>query len=780
MRRAIVALTCTAAGMLGLLALPASGARADSSVTLPQLTNFHQIVVDSAENYVFLSEGLSSTALADGTDPGGGIVVTNLDGGYVTTLDAGDGVEGLALSSGGGTLYAAIAAKGQGAVFAIDVSTVTATNPTQTDYPLGTSDQPYSLAVQSGDLWVSYDAGSVAGAGGVGEIDLTAASPAFAPVPAMGTWHSAPDLAADPSDQNVLVAAQPGIDPAEAATLDTATDTAMASQTDLGSGGSGTECSTEDQIAVVPGGTQFIAGCESPETAELYGTGAGGLASPVHGYANAGTDAPDAVAISAGGTVAVGYLESQTVDIYQPDGTLLNALSLPATGYLANAGLAWSADGSEVFAISQDYTGGYSLTVFDDPTLTRSTLTLTGPATAVLDSTFTLTGSLTLGSGVVPSGTTVSITRTGPGGSTTPAAIPVTSHGTFTFTDKPTALGTYTYTATYAGVAGTIESATATSEVTVALDKATIALDSPAFVTYGDNVTIAGKLSLQSGSPAAGTAITVVRTEAGSKATKKFNVRTKAGGGFTVTDVRPAKGKYTYTATYKGNQTTTSAKTGLAVTVTRTVPSLAVKTSAADYRYGTRIDVTAILGPTFADRQISIYAAPARERRRLLKTARVNAHGELTVGYSLSRNTTFTAVFAGDTHNAARTAGLTVGVWVNVYMSNSGYFKTVVIDHVRYRVYHHTAYLYAYPRVVPNKAGQCVDIEVQQYGSNTWFANQTFGCYTLNKQSETEALFSLTEAAGAQYRMRADYIHSRKDTTNLSTKGSWFYFEVVK
>jgi hypothetical protein len=37
----------------------------------------------------------------------------------------------------------------------------------------------------------------------------------------------------------------------------------------------------------------------------------------------------------------------------------------------------------------------------------------------------------------------------------------------------------------------------------------------------------------------------------------------------------------------------------------------------------------------------------------------------------------------------------------------------------------------------------------------------------------------LLKAADAQYRLRADYVRSAKDTTNIDTDGSWFYFEVV-
>jgi hypothetical protein len=773
MRSAVVALGCTVTVMFGLLALPATAARADSTATLPQLTSFDQMVVDSANGYVFLSEGISSTNLLNGATKATAIVVTDLSGTYITTLDAGDGVEGLALSSDGNTLYAALAATDQVAAIAVASGSITSTTttPSQTLYDLGTGDVPYSLAVQSGKLWVSYNADPTAqgapGFGAIGDIDLTSSS--FEPATASASWYSPPDLAADPSDSNVLVAVQPGQDPATGATFNTATDPATAL-----AASAATQCSFEDQIAVVPGGSQFIAGCENPRTAYLYSTA--NLA-PGSNYANPGTGDPEAVAVSGNGTVAVGYSGTQTVEIYQPGGTLLNTLSVPTTGYLIPAALAFSADGSKLFAVDQDFSGGYSLTEFDNPTLNRSELTLTGPSPAVVGTTVTLTGSLTLGNSASPAGLTVAITRTNPGGTTTTLpSVQTASDGSFTFTDSPTATGNYTYTASYAGDTST-EAATATFQMTVALNKATISLTSPGVVTYGYNVTVDGKMSLTTGAPPTGTKLTVVRTQTGSTATKTFSVTTVANGGFTVTDSRPAIAKYTYTATYAGNATTPAAKAALTVTVERTAPSLSVTTSTSAINYGKSVTVTATLGSVFSDRWVSIYAGPAGQPKKLLKLGVINAQGHLSVSYTLSRNTTFYASFSGDEHNTALTVSHGVRVYALVYMSTSGYFKTVKISGTTFQVYHHTAHLNTYSRVVPDKAGECIHLEVQQYFSGLgWSPNSTYGCFTLNKSSVFTTYFDLTGATGAEYRIRTDY---KGDGNNVATDGGWVYFEVV-
>jgi hypothetical protein len=778
MRSAVVALACAVTVMLGLLALPATAARADSTAALPQLTSFHQMVVDSQAGYIFLSEGIGSELLGSGTVPGSSLVVTTLSGSYVATLDSGEGVEGLALSPDGspdGTLYVALAGATH-EVAAIDVSTVTAATPTETDYPLG-SDAPYSLAFQSGDVWVSYYSGVFSS---IGVIDPTSApASAFNADGAPLDWQFPPDIAADPSDTGMLTAAEPAISTATAATFNTTTVPATAVAASANLGGSGTSsCSFETQIAVVPRGSQFIAACQTPQVADLYGTGQGDLDTPVSDYPNAGTADPADVAISGNGTVAVGYSGSENVDIYSPDGTLLTALTAPNTGFVADDGLAFSADGSQLFAVDQNFSGGYSLTVFDNPTLNRSALSLLGPGTAVAGTSITLTGSLTLGNGASPSGLTVAVTRTNPDGtSTTLTSVQTAADGSFTVTDSPTPPGNYTYTANYAGDTST-EPATATFQVTVALNKATISLSSPAVVTFGANVTVAGKMSLTTGAPPTGTKLTVVRTQAGSTATKTFSVSTGTSGSFTVTDSRPAIAKYTYTTTYAGiPNSTTTAKAALTVSVERTTPSLTIKTSAANVNYGKSITITATLGPTLADRWVGIYAGPAGQPKKLLKLAKVNAQGNLSVGYTLSRNTTFYAEFSGDSHNAPKTVSHGVGVYVLVYMSPSGYFKTVKISGTTYQVYHHTALLHTYSRIVPDKAGECIKLEFQQY-INGWQPNRTYGCFALNKSSVFGAYFNLSQVAGTKWRIRTDYFRGR-DGNNLNTDGGWVYFEVV-
>ncbi len=139
---ATLAATLAVAGTLGLAGVAsvaaAPDARADTVAPLTQLTDFHQMVVDSASGYVFFSEDSSS----------GGLVVTDLAGNYVTTIYRGDDVEGIALSTDGTALFAALPT--QHLVAEVDIATIKDATPTQTLYTLPSSDAPYAVAEQSG------------------------------------------------------------------------------------------------------------------------------------------------------------------------------------------------------------------------------------------------------------------------------------------------------------------------------------------------------------------------------------------------------------------------------------------------------------------------------------------------------------------------------------------------------------------------------------------------------------------------------------------------------
>jgi hypothetical protein len=440
-----------------LLAGSGTSARADAVISLPaSVTYLNQTLPDTlgGNGYVFIAAE-------------GGIIVCNVAGQQLTTVDAGDGIGALALSPDGATLYASVnSGANAGSVTAITVSSIASGPVKQTFYPLAAGDQPGSLAAQSGKVWVAYSSTVAAVTTvAIGAINL-ADNGTFEPAAAPGTWDKSVDLAADPRDTGVLVAVSYD-SPAEAATYNTGTDpaTPIAAQAALGSGGNA--CSYLGEVAVVPNGTGFAAGCDGPASVQMYSRA--DITTGVTSYfANGGgTSQAIAVAVDADGSVAVANRTS--IYVYKANGTLLNTFAVTAGNKTDEAyGLEWvdTAGGPSLAAVSQSVTAKtYTVQIFSKAELLRPTVKFSATAKTAFGKPVKLTGTSLLPGGAADTAP-VTIKRTGPGGTVTLKTVTPSSAGAFTATDTPTAVGSYTYTAT--------------SGATSVTAKATVVKDTPA------------------------------------------------------------------------------------------------------------------------------------------------------------------------------------------------------------------------------------------------------------------------------------------------------------
>lgn len=136
MRRPIAIVLMT---LVPLLALPAAAgpARANSTHDL-SLTGFRDIVVDEAHGHVFISQGTST------------VVVTDLSGTKVGTIDGLDGAGSMTMSDDGSKLFVALA-DGHG-VAEVDAEAPLSTTPTFID--TGNDTCPLQVAFTSGLVWV--------------------------------------------------------------------------------------------------------------------------------------------------------------------------------------------------------------------------------------------------------------------------------------------------------------------------------------------------------------------------------------------------------------------------------------------------------------------------------------------------------------------------------------------------------------------------------------------------------------------------------------------------
>jgi hypothetical protein len=211
-------------------------------------------------------------------------------------------------------------------------------------------------------------------------------------------------------------------------------------------------------------------------------------------------------------------------------------------------------------------------------------------------------------------------------------------------------------------------------------------------------------------------------------------------------------------------------------------PRISVSSPVTDNPYGAKITIAVTLGPTSANRRVSLYAAPYGAPRRLVATGNVNAAGKWYPTYTITRTTTFTAFFAGDGRDAPNWASRTLNAYARVTGRLAGYYRTAKSSAgVLYRVYRDTGTLTLDSTVTPNKHGECLEPETQQYDAGTgWHADNKYGCDTLDAASHDSAPFTLSQAVSGRYRIRGDYRRGARDTANLSSQGPWLYFVVTK
>jgi YVTN family beta-propeller protein len=453
MRNRIKPLLLAAAGMIvsaGLLvAGSAQPASAAAPVTLP-ISSYYQMVVDAAHGHIFISQGSSSQ---------NGILVTDLSGQVITTITGQSGVVGITLSPDGSTLYAALSTGD--AVTAISTATLTQT----ASYPLPAGDSPFNVAAQSGKIWVSYNTGTLFAAA-IGYFDPSAASPSLQTPAVMAGWFSAPQLAADPEDTGVLVAAGSGTSTAGLASYDTAANPVT---TLAGSPGAPPACSDEDDLAVAPGGSEFAVACHDVEAVDnVYSTASlsvlRSLGSPVY------PAFPVAISYDAAGDIAAGTtnnLPAPDLFIYPPGGTTAESTfslySLSTLGgILQPRGLAWLPDGSQVFGVLSQGTS-FALAVVTNPTVPpqdpTSTMVTCSPGTAAIGQATSCTATVT---DTAPSPTTptgvVTFTSDTSGGSLSSNSCTLAPAGTsaqascaVSYTPGQTGSGTQTITASYGG-----------------------------------------------------------------------------------------------------------------------------------------------------------------------------------------------------------------------------------------------------------------------------------------------------------------------------------------
>ncbi|MEU2286628.1 hypothetical protein ABZ614_32665 [Streptomyces sp. NPDC013178] len=423
---------------LSLLGFGATTAAADTSTPLP-ISSYRDIAVDAAHQQVFLSDPF-----------GGSVVVTDYTGQVVKQISGEAGAWGLTLSSDSRTLYVAL--RDAGAIAAIDTATLQETARYDTGTGAGVYAGPTSLAPAGGKLWFGYSTDTWHGA--LGSLDLSGAQPVVTLGQGLDTFRGSPRLAATPQHPDTLVAAESDGNAATLAVYDVSTGQANAQARRVDPGAEG--CSSLQDLALTPDAERVVVACASPYYHQAFRTA---------DLADDGTYTtshyPDAVAVAPDGTIAAGINGATSPDVYlftPGDSTAFKSWDFPAaspytSNTLQSGGLAWSPDGSRIFAVTQDSSSSsLSLQVLDFPQL-ATTVTVQAPASSPRNQNLTLTGKLEAPVGF-GAGTTVDIWRIddpSAGEGTMIGSANVAADGTFSYTDRPRAKGDVQYTVQYYG-----------------------------------------------------------------------------------------------------------------------------------------------------------------------------------------------------------------------------------------------------------------------------------------------------------------------------------------
>jgi hypothetical protein len=209
-------------------------------------------------------------------------------------------------------------------------------------------------------------------------------------------------------------------------------------------------------------------------------------------------------------------------------------------------------------------------------------------------------------------------------------------------------------------------------------------------------------------------------------------------------------------------------------------PKLTISAPAVAYAYGAKVTFTVTLGPTVKHRRVTLYASRYGEHTGVMVASANVGTRAWHPSYKMTIESTFTVVFAGDSHNAATTAHVRLHSYAKVAERLGGSGKTAKVGGITFHVYSGSGTLTLYSEVSPRKRGECLEPESQQMDGSKWVADSKYGCDALDASSNDAAAFTLAQAAGARYRIRGDYLAAKKDRGNLSTDGGWLYFEVEK
>ena len=276
------ALTVVLSMVVALLAVGGGATQASAdSVNDIGMTGFRDIIVDEAHGHVFVSQGNAT------------LIVTDLQGVPLTTIDGMHGAAGMTLSPDGATLYVALSSGD--AIAAVDSGSLEVSNI----FPTGPASCPSDVAVTAGLVWFGA---------GCSRAAVAALDPTDGFVSATSVRLQNPLLRTSPELPGQVFAVERGISPSTlyAYTAQGGETPSLTQRASLWNSGENAR-----DLAITPDGSTLIQASGYPYKHNAFSTNDLSAAGS-YGSSNY----PNAVAVRSDGMVAAGIDASSDDDVY--------------------------------------------------------------------------------------------------------------------------------------------------------------------------------------------------------------------------------------------------------------------------------------------------------------------------------------------------------------------------------------------------------------------------------------------------------------------------------
>ena len=702
------------------------------------------IVADAALKRVFVGDNFN-----------GRILAANYSGTVVDSAGGFGSVADLALSDDGRTLYASLPTRNQ--IVALDPATLNV----RTRYAVPTDTGPRHLAFTGGKLWFSY--------GDQWDGDLGSVDP---------NWTEAPDPDPSPTPTSVPTSVptseSPSVPPSEPPTSPDPTTEPSADP----------EPSTEPSVepSTEPSGEPSTDPDPSVEPTSPE-------PSPETSADSPAPDAPSTTTLAAGAEaadspVSMGLFPQAHPGVWGP-GLLDTSPSAPGLLAVGQTGL--SSDSMGVVDVSGQtpeltawYQGDYTLNNgLGDIDLVPGAAQVLANGTdrdAYANGAFTKAGAYPAGQSadIAPNGLVAQANGTKVAVYRPNAARPLR-----TYTNGAYGIGDLAWAPDSSRIFALV--GTGTGYALKALtdptkNVPTLTVNAPTKATRAKKLTVSGKLSATVALPA-GAKLSVTRTDLETPNGRALpSVTVKSNGTYSFTNTPPVGGTVTYKVSYAGDAAHTPVSASDKVAVSRAATTLTLNNNKKLYSYGTDVRFTAHLGRTYKNRTVEIWVDPhgTDKPKRLVKSGKVNAAGNLAVTVDMTRDTNVTAVFKGDARFAPKTVKVTAYAKVRISMAVSRHYKTAKIGSTSYYWFHKNTDP-VLTTSMPYYPGREQRFDLQVYFEGTWYstASEYFGIAT-NGRSAVQLV--APGESGIRARVRSAYIDgSSGDNVNSTTYGSWKY-----